>query len=441
MARWVTRIFLIVVVLLPAATFAASKETARTPLPARAPSPQFELRIGEAIFAAPWLPAPDVSDGADGLGPLFSATSCRGCHVDVELSATMPARGRDDVSLRHVVRLGDRSTGAPDPHYGRQIQERAIAGHAPEATVAIRWEVVLLAFSGGRTLAARRPSVEVANLAYGPLALSTGTALRRPPPLLGVGVIEAIPDRAILAGADPDDRDGDGISGRVILVDQGNSGTQRVGRFGWRSRVATLAQQAADAFHLDMGLSSPTAPGGAGDCTLHQRDCFAAPDGASAAKGGYEVSAREIELVAAYLAGLPPPATTQSLERIAVGEKQLAALGCAACHRPSFETMPQGARLYSDLLVHDMGEELADAASDTVGVTAREWRTAPLWGLSARLGEIGRGQIDGLLHDGRAQNIAAAIAWHAGEASSARDRFFALNATEQLALVEFMSGL
>lgn len=440
MVHGVTRIFLIAVVSLPAARAAVAQEAARRPMPHQPPVSLLELQTGEAIFAAPWLPAPDVSDGADGLGPLYSATSCRGCHADAGGSMT-PARDPANMTLRHVVRLGDQTTSAADPHYGRQIQERAIAGHAPEATVAVSWEGVALVLGGGRTFAARRPIVVLTGLAYGPAAPATRPLLRRPPPLHGAGQIEAIRDHAIIAGADPDDRDGDGISGRAVLVGEGDGGAQRVGRFGWRARVITLAQQTAEAFNLDMGLSSPLAPGGAGDCTVHQRLCRDARDGASPAKSGYEVSGREIELVAAYLRGLPPPATSMPTARVAEGERHLTALGCTSCHRPGFETMPSGVRLYSDLLVHDMGEGLSDAASDTAGVTAREWRTAPLWGLSARLGEIARGEIDGLLHDGRAPSIEAAIAWHSGEAGAARDRFFALEPAEKSALLDFLRGL
>lgn len=441
MVRWVTRIFLIAAVSLPVARAAGAQEEARQSLPNRPPVSLIELQAGEAIFAAPWLPAPDVSDGADGLGPLYSATSCRGCHANAGHGSTTPVRDPANMTLRHVVRLGDQTTSAADPHYGRQIQERAIAGHAPEASVAVSWEGVALALGDGRTFAARRPIVVLTGLGYGPLAPSTRPVLRRSPPLDGVGLIEAIPDHAIIADADPDDRDGDGISGRAVLVGEGDVSTQRVGRFGWRARVATLAQQTAEAFNLDMGLSSPMVPGGAGDCTAHQRLCRDALDGASPAKSGYEVSGREIELVAAYLRGLPPPATSLPPARLAEGERHLTALGCTTCHRPDFDAMPSGVRLYSDLLVHDMGEGLSDAAPDSVGVTAREWRTAPLWGLSARLGEVARGEIDGLLHDGRARTIEAAIAWHAGEAGAARERYFALSTQEQSALLDFLSGL
>ena len=441
MARWVTKNLLIAAASLQAAFFAQVQGGTCEPLLHQPPASGLERQIGQAIFAASWLPAPDVSDGADGLGPLYSATSCRGCHGDTVDGITTPVSVAAEPFVQRVVRLGDQTTSAPDPRYGRQIQERAIAGHAREATVAVTWERVLLALGNGRALEARQPAVAVTGLAYGPLAPTTRLLLRRPPPLQGSGVIAAIPDDAIQAGADPDDRDGDGVSGRVVVVPDGDGGAQRVGRFGWKARLATLAQQSADAFSLDMGLSSPLAPGGAGDCTPHQRLCRGAPDGASSAKGGYEVDAREIELVAAYLGGLPPPAPNWPPLRVAQGERQLTALACTACHRPAFEALPAGARPYSDLLVHDMGEGLADAASDTEKATQREWRTAPLWGMAGRLDQIARGEIDGLLHDGRAQTIEAAIAWHGGEARSSRDRFFALSPQEQSALVDFLRGL
>lgn len=442
MSRTVTRIFLIASLSAAGVCSAHAQGTAHQQ-PASPPSVLApEARIGEAIFAAHWLPAPDVSDGADGLGPLFSATSCRGCHAETVVGVAIPQADRAERMLHRVVRIGDQQTGAPDPIYGRQIQERAIAGQAAEAQVEVAWESLTLEPGSGRKVDARRPVVTLARLAYGNLAPGTRLSLRRPPALAGAGVIEAIPDQAIVAGADPDDRDGDGISGRANQIGEATQGVFRIGRFGWRASAATLVRQTAEAFSLDMGLSSPAAPAGAGDCTLAQRACMAAKDGASTAKEGFEVSAREVEFVAAYLATRRPPAPSRLSASAARAGAQLAALGCAVCHRPGFDAMPADSPpLHSDLLLHDMGEGLADAAAGAGDSLAREWRTAPLWGLSAQLAQIALGRIDGLMHDGRARTIEEAIAWHGGEASTARERFFALSLPEQSAFLDDLGGL
>ena len=445
--------------------------------------------IGAAIFAADWVPAPDVSDGADGLGPLYNATSCAACHGNAAprqsdtLSQTSGVQADGDstadaaadavgVLRRRVVRFI-----RGDPVYGTQLQDRAIPGHAAEGKAVVTWQdVQQVPFAdGGEPAVLRRPRISIAAPGYDAPEPDHALVLRRSPPLAGLGLVAAIAESDIAAGADPDDRDRDGISGREAKAVDPATEEQRLARFGWKASAVSLAAQTADAFRLDMGLSSPLANEAYGDCTSRQTACRNAADGASPAKGGYEVSAEEVALVVAYIEGLAPPSTRSGAPTTAPGSREAAgpqsgadvlqgaaqfnALGCPACHRPSFTTARRtdaphlaGKRvpLFSDLLLHDMGEGLTDAPAnegtapgdrDQNEARHREWRTAPLWGLAQRLEEIANGEIDGLLHDGRARTIAEAILWHGGEAAAARERYRRLPANDRAALAAYLARL
>ena len=420
-------------------------------------SARFE--IGAAIFAAEWVGAPDVSDGADGLGPLYSARSCVQCH-SVAIPARPPAGA--PVGVRHVLRLlGDEGLQAGDPRYGRQLQDKAIAGLSAEGRYEVQWIAVETKLGDGRTVRLRRPKVVVEALASGPLAAGTRVSLRRPSAIEGLGLIATIADDDIAAGADPEDRNGDGIRGRVGLAIDPGSGQMRLARFGWQASAVTLGAQTADAFHLDMGLSSPFHPDPSGDCTASQTACRMAPDGRSAAKAGHEVSAQEIALIVAYLEGLAPTSgrdgagarALQHPSQPSLGEDLFRALNCSGCHRPSFTTRSSGeaphlsgktVALFSDLLLHDMGDELAIGGRGDTGARAVRstlWRTAPLWGLEQRLDEISAGRIDGLLHDGRARTIEEAILWHGGEGDAAREGYKRLSDAERSALLAYLRSL
>lgn len=402
--------------------------------------------IGSAIFAANWIAAPDVSDGADGLGPLYNATACSQCHP---MQGAFGSGGGHQSLIGKVVRFdGGDGADTGDPRYGRQLQDRAVAGQVPEGRFELRWLVSSVTLSDGNAVQLRRPEVGVMELHSGPLGPHTRVSLRRSQPLAGIGLITAIAQEDIEAGADPDDRNGDGIRGRAGRAVDPATGKVGLARFGWKASQVTLAAQTANAFNLDMGLSSPLSPDPAGDCTPLQPACRSAPDGRSAAKAGYEVSAEELSLVVAYLEGLAPTRTADGNVNEA-GRQHFEALGCGGCHRELFTTRDvEGAphlsrkqvRLFSDLLLHDMGGELA-VPGDAETPDGRSWRTAPLWGLGQRLEDIAAGHIDGLLHDGRARTIEEAILWHAGEGLAARNAYRKLSAGERDALLAYLADL
>lgn len=355
-------------------------------LPAAAYS-ELEAARGKALFDRPWTAAGGA--GPAGLGPLFNARSCAECH---------PAGGRGDpAGPALVLRL------APGSPLGRQLQVRAVAGVEVEGRPEIVTDSRDVALGDGTRVELRR------------LRPTPDGSLRLAPPLRGAALLARVPRTAVLAGADPADRDGDGV--------RGIPGPGVVGR---TAAEPTLAGQVADALALDMGVSTPTRPGSAGDCTAVQVDCLK-----TAGVGPVEADATVLQNLAAYLEALRPLPAGPAHD---AGEAAFAGLGCAACHRPSFTipsdpsvtgTTTETVRPYTDLLLHDLGDEMAD-------VTTRSWRTAPLWGLR-----------DGgpYLHDGRATSLAEAILWHGGEAGAARERFRTAGGDERAALLAFLAQL
>jgi CxxC motif-containing protein (DUF1111 family) len=266
------------------------------------------------------------------------------------------------------------------------------------------------------------------------------------PPMIGMGLLEAIPEADIIALADPDDRDGDGISGRPNQVWSASDGRVMLGRFGWKAGASSVAMQSANAFAGDIGLSSALAPEAWGDCTARQPHCRDAPDGRDA-REGIEVTKQMLDLVVFYARNLAVPARPDAgAKQVLAGKRVFHAAGCAACHRPSFTTRADaigpeqsGQKIwpYTDLLLHDMGEGLADNRPEGAA-DGREWRTAPLWGLG--LTETVSGHTL-LLHDGRARNLLEAILWHGGEAEAARQKVIALPKAEREALLAFLRSL
>ncbi len=372
---------------------------------------------GQALFESDWVTAPSSADASGGLGPLYAARSCAGCHAGPALSGRFTeAPDRRIASRGLVLRFAD-GAGNPDPVYGHALQSQAAAGMTPEG------RAVLTA-----STAALRGYVLSLHLDRGALDAETQQSPRLAPPLLGRAALERIDIAAVLTRADPDDRDGDGISGRAAMI--ATESGEVLGRYGWKAEIATLKEQIADAFALDMGLSSARRPRPYGDCTPRQADCLAAA-GSGSSLGDHEVTEAAIESVAAYLESLPlrePPSGASTGARLFTGA------GCAACHVPSLPTQDgETVAAFTDLLLHDMGPDLDDGVG-APGVASAEWRTAPLIAMQPTGGRR-------YMHDGRAATIDAAIRAHAGEAATARARYMALSEAERASLAAFVSAL
>ncbi|QRG04865.1 thiol oxidoreductase [Xanthobacter dioxanivorans] len=389
-----------------------------------------DLAIGKSLFKRPWVPAPASTRAADGLGPLFDARSCASCHPR---DGRAPATVENGTAGRGFVLMIARPDGSGDPVYGRRFQIDAVPGIPAEGMIGISDT----ARPDGRM--ARKPHAE--GLAYGPIDPASGVSLRVAPDLKGRGALARVPDAALIAIEQEQAKGKDGVSGRARRITRAD-GTTVLGRFGWKASQPDLARQSAEAFFLDLGLSNPYHPEPWGDCTPAQTACRDAPHGTANRTEGTADDALEIgrpllDRVVAYVASLPAPAPEPLASKTRrPGAHLFAATGCAACHRPSLPTTDgAGARMFTDLLLHDMGPDLGDTMPEP-GAGASEWRTAPLAGLSAALAEG-----TGLLHDGRARSIEEAVAWHGGEAATAARRFGALSDPDKAALVRYLSGL
>jgi len=329
---------------------------------------------------------------------------------------------------------------APDPSYGGQLNPDAILGVPPEGRATVTYTEIPGTYGDGEAFSLRAPTYELTDLAFGPLDPSVQISPRAAPFLVGLGLLAAIDEADILARADPDDGDGDGISGRPNWVWDLREQRTVLGRFGWKANQPTLEQQIAGAFLGDIGLTSPLFPDQ--NCTAVQTECLEAPDG-----GDPEVDQLKIDEVTFYTRYLAVPARRDVDDPIVQrGEALFTAVGCAACHTPALTTgtvedapalSQQRIHPYTDLLVHDLGDALADGRPDFTA-SGHEWRTAPLWGLGL-IQTVNRHML--LLHDGRARGVAEAILWHGGEAGAARESFRTLSAADRAALVRFLESL
>ncbi len=416
------------------------------------------FKLGNGLFRKLWVSSPSSTQASDGLGPLFNARACQSCHLK-DGRGHPPEGGADATSMflrlaRTASTDAERAAIAsravlnfPDPVYGGQLQDLAVPGLAGEGRMTIDYTEMPVTLKDGTTLSLRRPSYGVSDLAQGPLDPATTLSPRVTPQMIGLGLIEQIHPADILAHADADDADHDGISGKASLVRDPSTGEIALGRFGWKAQTASVRQQSADAFAGDIGISTPEVPRHWGDCTDAQSACLAMPNGVQERLGSVEAPDPVMDFVTFYAQNLAVPARRKPDDgQVLAGKKLFYESGCASCHTPKFVTRrdaPDKAQAfqliwpYSDLLLHDMGDGLADGQQ--VGdATGSEWRTPPLWGIG--LTEIVNGHTF-FLHDGRARNLTEAILWHGGEAKAARNRFAELDAADRDALIRFLESL
>lgn len=424
-----------------ATIFDSSGNAFSFPIPSLSSEERRAFFVGNSFFNDNWVTAPASTDGRDGLGPLFNAQSCSSCHF--RDGRGQPPASVDDPVRGLLMRLsvpGQSPDGSPlpDPTYGDQIQDRSILGIDPEGTIAVDYhdfEVV----TGDGSITLPLPHYAINQLAYGPLRPDLMMSPRIAPQLPGVGLLELVPEADIMALADPDDGDGDGISGRPNLVWDFVANEVRLGRFGWKANVPTLLQQNASAFLGDIGITSSLFSDT--NCTIGEIACLEAPNG-----GNPEIDDLKMDRVTFYTQTLAVPARRNVEDPIVTaGEDLFAEIGCTSCHVTSLTTgssdipglSDQLIQAYTDLLLHDMGSGLADGRPD-FDASGQEWRTAPLWGLG--LIETVNGHTR-LLHDGRARNIEEAILWHGGEAEAARIGFTSLTSDQVDALLAFLESL
>jgi len=400
-----------------------------------APDQLLAFAFGNRIFSTPWVEAPASVEQFDGLGPFYSARACSGCHV--RDGRGRPPAGPADSTRAIVVKLGAaHGQGRPDPRYGSQFSERAARGLSAEGNLIVQWEDVGDSAGSGTDL--RRPRLSIASTAYGPLDPDTRPSMRIAPVAIGAGLLEAVPDSLLEALAHQNERDGDGIAGRVHWV-RDAAGNRRAGRLGWKATQVTVAGQVAAALVGDMGITSPQRPNE--EITDAESAAHRLPSG-----GAPEIDGQRLASLIDYCRLLAVPGRRGVHEPAVVrGAQAFVDIGCAGCHRPTLVTgsanvaalSHQVIHPYTDLLLHDLGPALDDGMPEG-DAKSSEWRTPPLWGMG--LAErVGGTRF--LLHDGRARSIEEAILWHGGEAETSRRAYAALSQEARVSLAAFIESL
>jgi CxxC motif-containing protein (DUF1111 family) len=418
---------------------------------------ELNFKVGNGLFRKLWVSSPASTLASDGLGPLYNARSCQRCHIkdgrghppenaqdnaiSMFLRVSIPGTPEDGIA-----EIEDYLATLPDPTYGMQLQDFAVQGHPSEYTLNVTYTEEIVTLSDGVQISMRHPAYKAINLGYGPLHKDAMLSPRVAPQMIGLGLLEAVPAAEILAGIDPDDADNDGISGRANIVWSEVHDQPMLGRFGLKAGSPTILEQSASAFVGDIGISNPIFTAGAGECTDLQADCQATLHGDGDDRV-FEIDATGLDLVTFYSRNLGVPARRRVDDpQVLAGKKVFYDTGCTACHTPSFVTHrlsdrpEQSFQLiwpYTDMLLHDMGPELADKRPEA-RATGQEWRTPPLWGIGLT------GQVSGhtyFLHDGRARSILEAVLWHGGEAAAQRDTVVEMSKTDREAMITYLESL
>lgn len=448
-----------------------------------------------------------------GVGPLLNAGSCQGCHIN-DGKGLVP-ESVDEPMTSMFLKIGD-TLGNEDPIYGDQIQTFSVqaldiadgvAGLPKhngsvngdelfgEAYAFVEYEMITGTYSDGTSYELRKPTYKVKDLSYGDFNDNVTFSARVSPAIFGSGLLEGIPSENLLALADPNDENNDGISGKAAMVTNVMTNELEVGRFAYKAQNPHVLQQASGAYRGDMGVTNSLFIGE--PCTAGQIACITEAESEVKQANEPDILDRQLALVEFYnkVLGVPArrgydEATDTWDENILAGRKVFFETGCVDCHTPRHVTGDVvGSRLgeitltalletpqkvdylsqqvfypYTDLLLHDMGgsckvtRELADESICTSGemcyyvqrcdgladdlpmgdASGSEWKTPALWGTGLVQTVNAKATF---LHDGRARNHAEAILWHGGEAQAAKDLFVNLSATEREQLLAFLGSL
>lgn len=416
-----------------------------------------DFKVGNSFFKNPWVVAPASTDARDGLGSLFNVNACQSCHIkDGRGHAPRDASDRADSMLirlsilpqnqahQDLLKQG-KTASIAEPNYGGQFQDQSVFGVKPEGRVEVTWKTVDVTFADGEVVELRKPEFALTRLAYGELHPDTKMSPRVAPPMIGLGLLEAIDSKDILGQQDQNDNNNDGISGRANWVVDAKTGDLVLGRFGWKAGQPSLEQQGAGAFNGDMGLTTSLFT--SENCTSAQTSCLNAPTGSR--QGEPEVSDAILDAVTFYSQNLAVP-VRRDADHIDVlkGKALFYEAGCQSCHTPAYKTgasasvdkhlRNQTIYPYTDMLLHDMGEELSDGGHTEFLAEGNEWRTPPLWGIG--MTETVNGHTE-FLHDGRARNVMEAVLWHGGEAEKSKQLVLQMSKEERKQLVRFLNSL
>lgn len=395
---------------------------------------------GNSFFRNNWVTAPASVASLDGLGPVLNAISCGSCHFK-DGRAAPPLSENDELNGLLFRLSSPSSSDGLDPNYGGQFQDKSIPKVNPEGKVRITYQEISGQYADGVSYSLRSPSYEFYGLNYGTMAEDVQVSPRIAQQMPGLGLLENVPESTILSFADENDLNQDGISGRPNYVYSVETGERMLGRFGWKANQGSIRLQVATAFHEDMGISSSIFSGD-NFSPIQFQQYGQLPNG-----GDPEIEDANLIKVIDYVKTLAVPIRRDwKIDKVLKGKTIFTQLDCATCHQPSMQTGSnseivalnnQQIRPFTDLLIHDMGEGLADHRPDGLA-SGTEWRTAPLWGLGM-ISTVNSHTF--LLHDGRARNIEEAILWHGGEAENAKQGFVNLTKVDREALLAFLNSL
>lgn len=392
--------------------------------------------FGDAQFEAAFVTAPANVNG--GIGPIFNNTSCVSCHPkDGRSGFPTNINALTGFFLRTSI-PGNDAFGGPNAvqGFGTQIQNQANFGYEPEAKFQVSYSQIVEILADGTKVTLQKPTYAVVD-SYISFPANAMLSPRLAMPVFGLGLLEAIPESTIIALQDINDTNKDGISGKANYVYDLISGQTKLGRYGWKANTATLLEQCAAAYSGDMGITTYLINKETGHGQSNGNDGFGDDP---------EITENILEKVALYCRtlGVPAPRNVDD-SSVRKGAKLFETLECAKCHIPKMQSGNSTVKAlsnqtfypYSDMLLHDMGEALADNRPDYLA-DGDEWKTRPLWGIG--LTQVVNGHTH-FLHDGRAKNTTEAILWHGGEAQNSKNKFKQLSATERNNLLQFINSL
>jgi len=417
-----------------------SKKAFSKPVKGLSREEEHTFTLGKSFFSVPWVTSPASTTSRDGLGPLFSANTCIHCHPRNGAGVALTQEGK--MTRSYLIRLSHaksndtktlRTVGfKPDSTYGAQLSRNGNRNVPAEGQSIVKYTDVNGTYPDGTTYTLRKPHYTVVNLGYGKLDKETIIAGRIGSALVGLGHLEDIAQKDILAYEDVNDSNGDGISGKANYAFDPETNTTKLGRFTWKASAVSVKHQSAAAAHNDMGLSTPLFP--KHNCTEKQVECL---QNITASGFAHDLPKHRLDAITYYLSNLAVPKQREP-KKHQEGAKIFESLNCTSCHVPAFKTVSGiDIKPYTDLLLHDMGEGLADGRSEFLA-SGVEWRTAPLWGKG--LHEKVSGEAN-YLHDGRARSLEEAILWHGGEAEKSKKEFMALDKKSRQKVLKFINSI
>ncbi|CAH0990344.1 hypothetical protein SIN8267_00436 [Sinobacterium norvegicum] len=412
---------------------------------------RLDFSVGNSFFKNPWVFAPATTTARDGLGPLFNTNGCQNCHIK-DGRGNLPLPGSTH-SVSMLVRLSIKPQGNEailitggninEPNYGGQLQDFSAPGVKPEAQLNISYQYHSVSFADGSSIELRKPVLQFEQLNYGAFHPQLETSLRMTPAMIGLGLLAAIDDKTLLDLSQV--QWNNGVNGRPNKVWDVEHQKTVIGRFGWKAGQPSLRQQNAAAFNGDVGITSSLFSNE--NCTAIQKACLNTPNGnGSANKQGYELADKLLDAVTFYTHNLAVPSQRNaSAPQVISGKALFKKAQCHSCHVETLTTgdaefswlSHQTIHPYSDLLLHDLGDGLADNRSEFIA-TGNEWRTPPLWGIG--LAKTVNPNTS-FLHDGRARTLLEAIIWHGGEAEYAQQQVLNMNEKDRGALIAFLQSL